>query len=187
MSKVCTYIFKPLQCKHKARYPKEHCENEKKRILSSFVDIRKFIPYPSLKSEKDMKVINNSEEKLLQGKFSVRRNDSEPNEELNLNVSKNFTFLSAEKDLNKKKNVQHYNKEETESSKNDTRGISSDISDHNPTSENSGNSRIHIIPQKDSTAGGQILPHLTTLRDRNYIYTKTPPTIQSTTIKTSVS
>ena len=137
-----------FQCKHKARYPKEHCENEKKGIISSFADIRKFMPYSSLKPEKEMKVINNSEEKLFHGKFSVIRNDSEQNEELNLNVSKNFTFLSAEKDLNEKKNVQYYNKKDTGNSENDTRGISSDISDHNPTSGNSGNSRKHIIPQK---------------------------------------
>ena len=74
--------------------PEEQCGTERKEILSSIYNNKKFMPSHLIKTA-EKKIIdrtNNSKEKVSKDEFSAVKNDIEPYKKLELNIKQNLSL-----------------------------------------------------------------------------------------------
>lgn len=77
-----------MQSKRIERKPTHHCANEKKRIISSFVDNQNVVFPSSHKNEKKTDAIKKSEEKLSRHKIGLKEHDLEIHQKIGSSTSK---------------------------------------------------------------------------------------------------
>ena len=91
-----SYIYIPFYCQYQAMIPEEQCGTERKEILSSIYNNKKFMPSHLIKTA-EKKIIdrtNNSKEKVSKNEFSAVKNDIEPYKKLELNIKQNLSLPS---------------------------------------------------------------------------------------------